>query len=68
MFVLLKLKISVTAELIGFYSSGNVPSGPVKLFSWGIGIAASFVIKYQKMIISVHVRVVTFFEFQKGIF
>ena len=27
--VFIKLKISVTAEPIGFYSSGNIPTGPV---------------------------------------
>ena len=36
--VCLKLKISVTAEPIGFYSSGNIPTGPVVVLGflfWG---------------------------------
>ena len=33
MSVHLKLKISVIAELIGLYSSGNIPTGPVKVLS-----------------------------------
>ncbi len=37
--VCLKLKILVTTEPIGFYSSGYIPIGPVvfKLYSWGVG-------------------------------
>ena len=36
--VRLSLKISVTTEPIGFYSSGNIPNGPVVVlgyFLWG---------------------------------
>ncbi len=30
------LRISETSEPIGFFSSGNMPTGPV-VFSWGMG-------------------------------
>ena len=32
----LSLNILVTTELIGFYSLGNIPTGPV-VVSWGVG-------------------------------
>ena len=32
--VRLKLKISVTTELIGFYSSGYIPTGPVVVLGY----------------------------------
>ena len=32
--VRLKLKISVTAEPIGLYFSGNIPTGPVMVLSY----------------------------------
>ena len=35
--VCLKCKISVTTELIGFYSSGNIPTGPVMGLSYFLG-------------------------------
>ena len=34
MSVRLKLKISVTAELVGFYSSGNRATGPEMVFRY----------------------------------
>ena len=33
----LSLKISVTTETIGFYSSGDIPTGPVVVLSYFIG-------------------------------
>ena len=35
--VLLKLKISVTTELIGFYSSGKIPTGPLVVLGYFLG-------------------------------
>ena len=35
--VCMQLKISVTAELIGFYSSGNIPTGPVVVLGYFLG-------------------------------
>ena len=35
--VRLKLKISVTTELIGLYSSGNIPTGPVVFLGYFLG-------------------------------
>ena len=35
--VRLNLKISVTTEPIGFYSSGNVPAGPVVVLGYFLG-------------------------------
>ena len=37
MSVCLMLKISVTTELIGLYSSGNIPTGPVMVLSYFLG-------------------------------
>ncbi len=38
LYVRLSLKILVSTELIQFYSSGNIPTGPgLRLFSWGVG-------------------------------
>ena len=34
MSVCLKLKISVTTQPIGLYSSGNIPTGPVMVLSY----------------------------------
>ena len=35
--VRLSLKISVTTEPIGFYSSGNIPTGPVVVLGYFLG-------------------------------
>ena len=35
--VCLSLKISVTTELMGFYSSWNIPPGPVVVLSYFLG-------------------------------
>ena len=35
--VCLSLKISVTTEPIGFYSLGNIPTGPVVIFGYFLG-------------------------------
>ena len=37
MSVRLSLKISVTIEPIGFYSSGNIPTGPVVVLGYFLG-------------------------------
>ncbi len=49
LFVRLSLKISVTTEPIGFYSSGNIPKGPVVVLGYLLGVGHPQPLQKQKI-------------------